>query len=493
MVSRAFLDRVLREDFVLFVRRVFQTVSPGDEFLANWHHDAIAWALEEIELGLNRRLIVNVPPRGLKSIIISIAWPAWLLGHNPKMRIVCVSYTGPIALKFARECRRVMESAWYRRVFPGTRLSGRRAEHDYETTAGGGRFSTSIDGTLTGRGGDLIIIDDPMSATDTYSEAARKRVIEWFNGTARSRLNNKRKGSVVVIMQRLHEEDLSGHLLEEEGDLWRHLCLPAKTEEDRYIDVGPGEQYFWAAGSLLHPEHDSEEVLQDQRRSMGSMAYSAQYLQDPVPAEGALVLRKWLKFYDTPPTRQPGDLIVQCWDTATKDGVLNDFSACITALVRGNKIYVLDVFCERLIFPDLRAAVIRLAQEAGATTLLIEDAASGAQLLQELGRECPRGVPSPTPLKPEGDKTTRFAGQTSRIEAGDLLLPREAPWLGEFMHQLIGFPNVKKDDQADALAHLLNWSRRRPQPVINEGPILISDDDDDTDWSGPIVDDGWGA
>jgi predicted phage terminase large subunit-like protein len=482
-----FVDQLLGLDFRAFLLRVFQTVSAGDEFSSNWHQDAIAWALEEVEFGLNRRLIINVPPRSLKTIIASIGWPAWLLGHDPTRRVVCISYSGELAGKLARDCRKVMESAWYRRAFPAARLSKRTAEHDFETLAGGGRFSTSVDGTITGRGGDIIIIDDPMKASDAWSESARKKVIEFFTGTAFSRLNDRNTGSIVLVMQRLHEDDLSGFLLAQGG--WKHLCLPARTDEDRILEVGPEESYHWRAGELLDPLREGEAVLAEAERNAGSAAFSAQWLQQPIPATGILVKREWLRFYEHPPQRQYGDQIVQAWDTANKNGVLNDFSCCVTALVRKNTVYVLDVFCGKLDFPSLKDRAVQLARDWNASVLLIEDAASGAQLIQSLRVEQPTGVPTPVARPATSDKVTRFAAQTPKIQAGDLILPKEAPWLASFLHEILGFPHARHDDQADALAHLLEWlgSRGPSEPPL-AGPMIYDGETDE--WSGDLPP-GW--
>lgn len=489
------VDQLTAIDFAAFLMRVFQTVSPGDEFSANWHHDAVSWALTEIEQGLNRRLIINIPPRSLKSIIVSVAWPAWLLGHNPTMQIVCISYSGGLAAKLARQCRRVMESAWYRRIFPRARLSKRTAEHDYETVSGGGRFSTSIDGTVTGRGGGLIIIDDPMNASDACSEAVRQRVIEFFRGTGMSRLDDKKNGGIVLVMQRLHEEDLSGHLLSQDG--WKHLCLPARATEDQQIAIGPDEIHFRERGSILQPDRESEETLAEIEREMGSAAFSAQYQQEPIPASGVMVKREWLKYYDSLPELGDGGQIVQSWDTASKDGVLNDYSCCVTALVRKKKVYVLDLFREKLDFPSLKANVVRLARLWNARVLLIEDAASGSQLLQVLRFEEPPGVPSPIRRTPTGDKISRFSGQTARIEGGDLILPREAPWLASLLHELLGFPHAKYDDQVDSLTHLLGWMATRVEPVSNCGPVLVVAGEPSSwpfgeyDPDEPVIEDPW--
>jgi predicted phage terminase large subunit-like protein len=485
----SFLEQVLRLDFTAFAHRVFQTVSPGDQFLPNWHHEAIAYELQRIETGANHRLIVNVPPRSLKSILISVAWVAWLLGHKPTMRIVTVSYSGELAGKLARDCRRVMESSWYVRLFPASRLSKRTAEHDFETVRGGGRFSTSVDGTLTGRGGDLVLIDDPMKSGDAHSEAARKRVIDFFSGTATSRLNDRKRGGIVIVMQRLHEEDLSGHLLATGG--WKHLCLPAIALEDQRLQLGANRFYERIAGVPLQPKREDTASLLRQKREMGSAEFSAQYLQEPIPASGVIFKRSWLKYYDFEPKAQEGDRIVQSWDTASKDGVLNDFSVCVTARVRRNTIYVLDVYRAKLRFPRLKAKTIELARLHKAKVLLIEDAASGAQLLQVLRDEAPAGVPTPIARKPTADKQTRAVGQTHRVEAGDLLLPKEAPWLSGFLKELLGFPNTRFVDQVDALVHLMAWSRSSFNDQVIAGPIIVHVEDAHDDWDTDYPD-PWG-
>jgi hypothetical protein len=245
--KHAFLDALLREDFVSFLNKTFVEVSGGDQFLGNWHIDAIAWELKQIQDGNNTRLIVTMPPRYLKSIAISVAWPAWMLGHKPQLRFVCVSYSKELASKHASDCRAVMQTDWYQRIFPKTRLrKGSMAEMDFGTTQGGGRLSTSVGGTLTGRGGDIIVIDDPIKPDEAHSETTRKTVLHWFSNTLLSRLNDKKTGSIVLVMQRLHEEDLAGHLLEAGG--WHHLSLPAIAETDLEIATGHGIKKLFREG-----------------------------------------------------------------------------------------------------------------------------------------------------------------------------------------------------------------------------------------------------
>lgn len=473
--EQIFLNAVLRRDFVSFLAKVFAEVSGGDKYIPNWHIEAIAWELERIMSADNTRLIVTMPPRYLKSIAISVAWPAWVLGHDPQRRFVCVSYSAELAAKHANDCRSVMQSDWYKRIFPQTRLQkGKMAEMDFGTTQGGGRLSTSVGGTLTGRGGDIIIIDDPIKPDDANSETTRKNVLTWFSNTLLSRLNNKKTGSIVLVMQRLHEEDLAGHLLEAGG--WHHLCLPAIAEEDLEIAIGKDKIKTFREDNVLHPERESRAQLDQLRHSMGTATFSAQYQQSPVPAEGLHVKRDWLRYYQTPPEKTVGDQIVQSWDTASKDGVFSDYSVCVTVLIRKREIYMLDVFRAKLKFPDLKRRSEALARKWQANVLLIEDAASGQQLIQILRREGLQGVPRPIARKPEGDKVTRFAAQSHRIEAGALILPESAPWRGEFERELLGFPNLRHDDQVDALAQLLAWEGTRVQSGyvgISEYPELM--------------------
>lgn len=350
-------------------------------------------------------------------------------------------------------------------------------------------------GVLTGRGGDIIVVDDPIKPADAVSDVVRAKTIEWLRSTLYTRLNNKQTGVIVMVMQRVHEEDPAGHLLEEGG--WRHLNLPAIAEHDEAIPIGRDRVHHRKAGDVLQPLREPQAVLDALKVAMGPYAFSAQYQQAPVPAGGTMIERGWLQYYDRPPERLPGDQIVQSWDCATKDGQLNDYSVGITALVRKNRVYLLHVFRQRVKFPDLKKQAIRLARSYQANVLLIEDAANGAALLQQLRHESPPGVPTPTPRSPKLDKQSRMAGVSSRIEAGDLLLPRDASWLADFVKEVIGFPRVRHDDQADALSQLLGWIMRRHANAVPVGPLLVTEHGVSGDFAGHGLDepytDGWDA
>lgn len=448
------LNALLRTKFEAFLHKTVEELNPGVMFQSNWHIRAIDYQLERMIEGHNTRLIVNLPPRNLKSLMISVAWVAWQLGLDPSLKFICVSYNNELAANLHRMCRRVMESDWYQSVFPGTRLL-RATDTELETTSGGSRFATSVGGTLTGRGADIIVIDDPMKAEDAQSESARAFLLDWYSTTLVSRLNDKLLGKIILVMQRLHQNDLSGYLLERGG--WHHLCLSAIAEEEQRIAVGANQFYVRKEGDVLHPGREPLAALEQLKRELGSHVFSSQYQQMPVPAGGLLIEREWIHFYEGEIERQPGDIVIQSWDTASKTGTHNDYSACVTVILRKGIAYVVDVFRAKLKFPDLLRKIIEHGREWKISNLLIEDAASGTQLIQHLQETDPRGIPLPSACRPETDKFSRMSGHTARFEAGKVMFPKNAPWLADHLRELLGFPQVQHDDQVDALAQLLEW------------------------------------
>jgi hypothetical protein len=294
-----FINAALRSDFVAFVHRCFLTLNPGASFLLNWHIEAIACELQKVLAGEETRLIINGPPRSLKSIIVSVAFAAFVLGHQPWRRIFCISYGGELSAKHATDFRSIVTSDWYQRAFPKMRIS-RNLEDQVITTAKGFRKATSVYGTLTGLGGDIFIIDDPLKAIDAQSDVLRNNLNDWFSSTLSSRLDNKATGVIVVVMQRVHLHDLTGHLLERSGT-WAHLSLPAIADIDEQFAIGDGKVYRRRAGEALHPEREPLSVLENLRRELGPDFFSAQYQQSPVPPGGAMIRREWLYFYDELP------------------------------------------------------------------------------------------------------------------------------------------------------------------------------------------------
>ena len=245
-----------------FVRKSFHMLNPSARFDMNWHICAIADYLEQVRLGNLKRLIITLPPRTLKSIMCSVAFPAFVLGHDPTKRLIVASYSADLAIKHGNDFRKIVNSAEYHGIFPGMRISAMKdTQTEVVTTLNGFRLAISVDGTLTGRGGDIIIIDDPIAALAALSQKSREHVVNWYFNTLLSRLDDQQNGAIVLVMQRLHEDDLAGVVLRG-SDEWTVLSLPAIAEQDEEIPIGNGQVHFRRAGDVLHPERQSREDLE---------------------------------------------------------------------------------------------------------------------------------------------------------------------------------------------------------------------------------------
>lgn len=465
--ARDILNAALRRDLSCFIEKCFDTVAPGQPYLPNWHIDAIAWHLQEVIAGRSKRLIITLPPRHLKSICCSVALPAWALGHRPYCRIICASYAQDLAVKHARDFRAVMNSSWYHHAFPGVRIDpGKDTELEVATTRHGFRLTTSVGGTLTGRGCNMAIIDDPLKASDATSDAKREFANQWFENTLYSRLDNKAEDAIIIVTQRLHVDDLVGHLLAS-GEGWSHLNLPAIADADEQFVLDDGRTFTRKAGEPLHADRESLETLAQIRRSMGSYEFAAQYLQNPLPLDGGLIQWGWFKSYDLRPQLQDGDFVTQSWDTASKPTQITDYSVCTTWLRRGGDHYLLEVWRERVDYPALKRTVVALAEQYQPDAVLIEDKSSGIQLIQDLQAE---GRVRPIAINSQDDKITRMYGETAKFEAGCVCLPSSASWLDDFKAELLQFPRGRYDDQVDSVSQYLRWISSRQH---GDAPVVI--------------------
>src|SRR5260221_13423203 len=264
---------ILATDFRAFVDYLFGLLRPGTPFKPNWHIDAMAYKAAQVASGEVKRLIIAVPPRHLKSIIASVALPAWYLGHNPSERVVCVSYSAELAKTHANDFRRVVTDPTYQAVFPKMVLA-RETDSEIHTTLRGRRYATSIQGTLTGRGGNLFIIDDPLKPGDALSEVSRERVIEWYRSTLVTRPDDKQAARVMVVMQRIHVDDLVGFPLDSDAG-FEVLSLPAVAQSTTTYDLGGGPDHTRQKGDILQPPPEPAEAVGDIKRNMGSMMFFA--------------------------------------------------------------------------------------------------------------------------------------------------------------------------------------------------------------------------
>jgi len=449
---------LLRHDFATFAMRCFHDLNPQTRLAMNWHLRVIAAKLTAVREGKIRRLIINLPPRHLKSLLASIAFPAWCLGHDPSAQFLSVSYAQDLADKLARDCRAIMMSPWYRQIFPTRLAPHRHAVQEFITTRQGYRLATSTGGVLTGRGADIILIDDPLKPEEALSEAQRQAANEWYDHTLYSRLNDKRYGAIVMVMQRLHEDDLVGHVLGQEQ--WEVVRFPAiaETDEEHQIEtIWEARCFTRRQGEPLHPDREPLDTLDRIRRTIGEYNFAGQYQQSPAPLGGGLVKAEWFKRYRENERPERFDRIVQSWDTANKATELSDFSVCTTWGVKGKDLFLLAVFRRRLEYPALKRAVREQLSLFGANEVLIEDKASGTQLIQELIADGCHGV---TRYQPTTDKIMRLNSQTGVIENGFVHIPETAPWLAEYLHEMTVFPKGKHDDQVDSTAQFLDWYKK---------------------------------
>jgi predicted phage terminase large subunit-like protein len=443
---------LVRSDFNAFIERSFYELNPTTRFLPNWHLEVIAAELEACRRGESRRLIISVPPRSLKSLCASVAFPAWLLGHDSSAQII---YGQELANKLSSDCRNLLASSFYQDLF-STRLSTQRqALQEFTTTRNGFRMATSVGGVLTGRGANFIIVDDALKPDEALSDTQRKACNDWFDNTLYSRLNNKKDGCIIVIMQRLHEDDLVGHVMGVEP--WKVIRFPAIAEEDEthVIETPYGTRRFKRhAGEALHPAREPLEILNHLREALGPFNFSGQYQQAPAPLGGGMVEAEWFKTYTAADVPEKFEMILQSWDTANKATELSDYSVGTTWGIKEKHIYLLNVCRKRLGYPELKRAVRVQAEAFHPATVLIEDRASGTQLIQELISE---GLHAVKKYEPTMEKIMRMHSVTSTIENGFVHLPDRASWLGEYIHELTTFPKGRNDDQADSTSQALDW------------------------------------
>lgn len=467
----AILRALLRQHLPSFTAKCFATLEPGRPFRSNWHIDHIGWQLSRVTDGEVKRLAITIPPRHLKSICVTVACTAWAMGHNPGLKIITISYANELAQLHATAFRTIVESDWYRALFPDFQIRAAR-QGEIETTQQGFRYAGSVGGSILGRGADLIVIDDPIKAQAALSAAERQKVKEFYDNTLYTRLNDKARGAIIIVMQRLHQDDLVGHVLGQE--VWETATIPAIETDERTYRLGadPRLVHHRHVGDVIDPDREDAAVLQQLRRTLGSMNFAAQYQQDPVPPDGNAIRRSWLRYYDEPPAL---DLVMASWDTASTLGEGSDWSVGSVWGLHGADIYLLDVVRERLEVPDLRRRIEQVSQHHKVHATLIEDTDIGRALLQEMRRH---SAVRPIAWRPRFDKEARLLAQAPKFEAGQVLLPREAPWLATYVGELLAFPNGAHDDQVDSTSQALHWLSgriaagnppRRPNPPRPQG------------------------
>ena len=444
------VEAVSRTDFMSFVQSAFQVLEPGSTLSLNWHHRAIAYHLELVRRGVIKRLIIVAPPRTLKSLMASVAFPAWVLGHDPTARIIGISHGSDLQIKFSNEFRRLVESHRYRRWFPVMELA-KNTETEVHTSRGGFRLARSAEGSLTGIGGRFLILDDYQKPLDVTSEARLTATNSLYYSTIASRIDNQHTGAIIVVGQRLHPDDLIGTLLRS-AEPWTVLCLPAVAEKEDRIPIGPGRCHVRKIDELLDPLQLSRGYLES-LRCQDNEIYLAQYQQSPIPPCGFLIKRDYIQYCDELPKRSSSDCYLQSWDTAEKPGKANARSACLDILVHDHKYFIARALVGQWEYDDLQQRVLSRANEQKPNAILIEDAGFGTALISGLKK---KGLPV-VAVKPEGDKENRLRQQMDKFTNGQVFLLKTAPGRMELETELFTFPAGKRNDLVDALSQALAY------------------------------------
>jgi predicted phage terminase large subunit-like protein len=455
--------RSLRE----FIRQAWHVVEPATPFVGGWHLDAVCEHLEWVSAGEIRRLVINVPPRTTKSLSVAVMWPSWEWISRPSIRWVFSSYALQLSVRDSVKCRRLIESPWYQQrwghVYQLT--SDQNVKSRFENDRAGFRMATSVDSGVTGEGGERIVVDDPHNVREAESEATRLATLEWWDQVMSTRLNDPRTGTMVIVMQRVHHEDLAGHVLEKGG--WEHLCLPMEYEPgrmcvvhrkvgDQVIEVRPDPRT--EEGELLCPERMGPEDIATYKRDLGPRGYAGQYQQRPTPIEGGMFKREWWGRYNLELMIQAGlkpyGIFV---DSAFKDGVANDFTDFAVWGTLGGHYYRMGEVHAKMEFPEL----IQTGRDLYAkwrVPLYVEDKASGISAIQTWRRRDGNQPAIPVvavPAASNESKLSRAEGQTPLVAAGLCHIPEDAPWASDFIEEHAGFPNYPHDDRVDTTAMAL--------------------------------------
>ena len=468
MTYRDYVDALQREYFYMFLEPAFRILHPGTPYRYSWHIEAMCYALQEVYAGRNRRLLITIPPRHLKSTTATIAFPAWVLGRDPRLTIMTASYGDRLARDHSDKFRALIETLYYRQLFFRTQIDPRtNRSTEVRTTERGGRLMVSRGGAATGLGADILIVDDLLKADEARSTTERDNAIAFFEGTLLSRLNDQTTGRVIIIQQRLHEDDLVGHLLSRGG--YQHLNLPAIAEEPGTFTLNLRRTHERRVGDILFEASFPRESLEALRREVGEHVFQAQYQQNPIPPGGAIVHGDWFNDrYDGLPERGEFSRVVQSWDIGTSDQSNSDFTVGLTFGYRNRKWLLLDVFRRRMELPDVKLAILRLQKEWNTDYSIIEKIGSSIGLFQDLRRQ-PMGRRLFRGMTPSASKEERLLGQTPKLAEGLIQLPTQAPWLQDFLSELQGFPYARHDDQVDALSQFLAYLSGRGELHIHPG------------------------
>ena len=506
MIQRERERRAASASLYEFVKQSWHVVEPGVPFIPSWHIEEICEHLEAVTAGEIKRLLINIPPRHSKSTIVSVMWPMWEWLTDPAQKFLAASYSGNLSIRDNLKARRLIQSPWYQERWGHMfKLAGdQNAKQRFENDKTGYRIATSVGGTATGEGGSRLILDDPHGAQDAQSDTMRESALEWFDMVWSTRLNNPKTDAMVTVMQRLHERDISGHILEDIGG-WEHVMIPAEWDGvRRKTSLGVYDPRK-KVGELICPDRFGVEEITRLKQLLGVYGTAGQLQQDPQPAEGGILKTKHFQLWPHDKPLPQFEYILQSYDCAFTEKTSGDPTACSVWAIftHGGQrnAMLIDAWDEHLGYPDLRARVIKdWSTEYGGTSvkdgvrrarkpdrILVEAKASGQSLLQDLRLA---KVPAVGYNPGMADKISRAHQAAPTLELDLLWVPESGKnpgqpvsWAQPFLKQVGKFPVAEHDDYVDtmtqAVIYLKNdgWfelpqARDRDEPRAYDKPRI---------------------
>lgn len=453
LYQQAVYEVEIEDNLYLFSKEAWQYVEPA-KFVDGWHLEIICKHLQAVFNGEINRLIINIPPGFCKSLLSSVFFPAWVWIKNPEIRFLTGSYDSELSIRDTRKCRQLINSNWYQ-YFWGTNYSfydDQNQKSFYYNNKNGYRLAFSTGGSITGQRGDFIILDDPLNWKDQYSKTKRDYINKWISEALFTRLNDLKNGKIIIIMQRLHQEDTTGFLLENQKG-WEHLCLPVEFESKfccktkLFKDIRKNNELLW--------QGIDKESISQLKNELGSLGYASQYQQRPIVESGYIFKEEWWKYYREAPKFE---FILQAWDTAFKKGDTNDYSVCCTFGVYENKYYLIDIWRKKVEYPELCRYFVSLTEKYEPHQIIVEDTAAGISLIQEYRNKIKYPI---KPIKVKNSKIERANIVSPIIEAGKVYILEKAAWLIDFIDETTAFPNGAHDDIVDAIVMGLTHLRER--------------------------------
>lgn len=487
-----------------FVKQSWHVVEPGIPFIPSWHIEEICEHLEAVSAGEITRLLINIPPRHSKSTITSVMWPAWEWLTSPEQKFLCASYSGSLSIRDNLKTRRLIQSPWYQERWSHMfALAGdQNAKQRFENNKTGYRLATSVGGTATGEGGSRLLLDDPHSAQAAQSDVIRNSDLEWFDMVWSTRLNNPKEDAMVTIMQRLHEKDISGHIIDDIGG-WEHICIPAEYDGVKRSTVLGNYDPRKKIGELICPDRFGSKEINNLKRLLGQYGVAGQLQQNPSPADGGILKTKYFEMWPADKGLPPFEYILQSYDCAFTEKSSGDPTACtVWAIFTHNgerNVMLIDAWEDHLSYPDLRKRAIKdWGTEYGGMTkdspysrakrpdrILVEAKASGQSLIQDLRLA---KVPVIGYNPGNADKISRAHQASPTLELGLIWIPESGKnkghfvsWAQAFIKQLEKFPVAEHDDYVDtfsqAIIYLKNdgWLELSRAKDIDEPRIKSKD------------------